>query len=878
MDARGTADWSFLGICRARPDVAPGGVPRVPVKGTGQDSPAPNRVRCAGDSLGTGRVQTKGAGGRYRGPGEIGGKEDAQFVLLLKVLARLSTVKPKALTSSTPALGLALFALGLFVLVSHIPRLDANAELDQVTLQSHSRIPGARTTYEVSFVTPGGLDGVKDSIVMELHGDIGVPTSIRSSSVTVTHSSGGTTVHGHLDEVSLLGQADPDEPTVISIAPSVKTNGSTAGIPAGAAVRVTFTGAAGISNPSRGGAYSWLVSTTGEPAPVAAVHPDAQVRRDFLDIQGYGDDVGLLVERTVNLSQKKTVRGEEISVTASGFREGLTLWVWRDQDADGQQANGEAQLCQATVGSGGTGQCSFEVRAPPFTPVSADCLSGPRGCNLVNAADGVNQGLNLSARGSAHVAASARLLELAGKVEASTAVGSSGELQVRLSDFPSGTIASVTLGGLTADVGSLTVGPSGRLSFGLPVPAGVKAGQHQLEVGLSRDDNGEVYSSSVIVEVTAETTEVGISPEMVVANRTVAIWGKGFSTREGAAIRDIQVGGEQLEPARINYGQGFITVDPDGSWAGTISLPVTGVTIEPGDYSVDLVDTHGYSGSVEYTVGAREMTVSPERGRPGSIVEVSGRGFPASNQAGSRVNLLLHYDSAAGRSSMPAQADHEGNFTQEIRVPLETPSPSANAVRVEFETEDGEVIATAVAHEILEPEVEVFPASGPPGATVSLTGGGFRHHLPVTSVTVGGMDVLHGDRRLYTDASGRFSLQFTVPAAVHGPQPVRVDVSGTIARSYFQVSPGGSVSGNATPASEALAGLGDRLEVVFHFDNLTKGWSFFDPLLGEESDLRLMIDGELYFVLVTETVKTILNGRHRTLTCHEGNCWNVILW
>ena len=774
-----------------------------------------------------------------------------------------------------------LLAVGLALLLASTPQLEAEDGLDQVTVKSHSRIPGARTTYEVSFVTSEALDGVTDSIEMELHRSIQVPASIWASSVTLTHVKGGARVHGHPHDVSLSGRTDPGQPTTISIPPGIKVNSSTVGIPAGSTVTVIFTVAAGISNPARGGAYSWLVSTSRQPAPVAAIHPEPKVRQDFNQIQSHADPEGLLegllVERVISLSKRKTVRGEKVAVTARGFREGLSLWVWRDSDADGLQDNGEGQLCQTTVGNSGIGQCNFEVRVPPFTPASGGCLSSGGGCNLINASDGAHHGLNLSGKTSAYISGSTQMLELAGKMEVATAVGSTRKLEVRLSDFPAGTIQSVTVGGSAAEVGSLVVGPLGRLSFTLSVPAGVRTGQHLLELDLLRDDTGKRYLSSVVVEVNVGKTEVGVSPDTVVPNQTVAIWGNGFSTREGAVIREVKVGGHQLEPTLINYGEGFIPVDKDGAWAGAVRLPIISATMEEGTYSLDLVDTHGQSGSIEYVVGPREVAVTPSRSRPGSIIEVSGSGFPARNHAGSRINLLIHYESAAGETTTSAQVDHEGNFSQEIGVPLATPSPSFNAVRVEFRSDDGEVIATAVEHEVSEPGVWVSPASGTPGTTVSLAGSGFRHYAPVTSVSVGGMDVL-GGRRLSTDAQGRFSLHFVVPGTGIGPQPIRVDVSGSLARDFFQVSPGGVVPGNAMPVSEALAGLGNRLDVVFHFDNLSKSWSFYDPLFDEENDLHFMIVGELYFIRIFKTVEAILNGEKRTLTCSNGNCWNVILW
>ena len=146
-----------------------------------------------------------------------------------------------------PSLSLVLCLLGtsvafllatLFLLPSPL-LLEASPALDQVTVESHSRIPGAQTAYEVSFVTSEGMDGLTDRIVMEIHEDIGVPAQIRPSAVTVTYSEGGSIVHGHVEDIHLSGQSDPGEFTTVSLAPHIDDNGSAADIPAGTAVTVT---------------------------------------------------------------------------------------------------------------------------------------------------------------------------------------------------------------------------------------------------------------------------------------------------------------------------------------------------------------------------------------------------------------------------------------------------------------------------------------------------------------------------------------------------------------------------------------------------------------------------------------------------------------
>ena len=78
--------------------------------------------------------------------------------------------------------------------------------------------------------------------------------------------------------------------------------------------------------------------------------------------------------------------------------------------------------------------------------------------------------------------------------------------------------------------------------------------------------------------------------------------------------------------------------------------------------------------------------------------------------------------------------------------------------------------------------------------------------------------------------------------------------------------------------AEALEGLGDRLLRVFHFNNDTKVWAFYAPAVAADSTLELMVTGETYLVLVSGSTRAILNRESRNLTCHQGNCWNQIVW
>ena len=169
------------------------------------------------------------------------------------------------------------------------------------------------------------------------------------------------------------------------------------------------------------------------------------------------------------------------------------------------------------------------------------------------------------------------------------------------------------------------------------------------------------------------------------------------------------------------------------------------------------------------------------------------------------------------------------------------------------------------------------PEAGPPGSLVTLTGSGFRHYVRVESVTVSDIDVTPGNG-VVTDANGEFSVDLLVPGLEVGQHTVQVTVAGVTTSGVFHITLPGVTPGAATPVALALDNLGDRLMRVFHFNNDTKQWTLYDPVLGDLNTRSFMVAGETYLVLVGETTEVVLNGRARNLTCLGGNCWSQIVW
>ncbi|MDE2940024.1 MAG: hypothetical protein OXR67_14100 [Chloroflexota bacterium] len=790
--------------------------------------------------------------------------------------------------------------LSLLTLAGRPERVEAQVECPSPmdgspTVKASSRTPAANTSYEVKFVTPTAIAPRFDGIVMELHEDILVPRGIAPNFVRVQYEvqdDNNGRANGFAAFVELDEQDDPRHPTTVRIFHGIVKNNSPDTIPAEAKVTVTFRKGAGISNPTEGGAFSWKVGVGNDDNLVDANHPEPDegepdVRTAFCEASagGEGADVGLLVDREIQLSHEEISRGDSITVIARGFKNGHTLTVWRDANVNGMRETGESELCQVEVAGNDIGYCNFNVHSPPFEKGTGMCPDGKNGsdgefdCNFINAVDGLGGSTIILGKGSDDIHEANQLLELVGRIEADIVQGPGGDIQVQVFDFPEGVITGVTIGGVPAEVDQLRIGSSGRLHFSVPVPDNVRLGRQYLRVEVDRDDGmkPDPYSREVIVDISQPKAIVRIFPETVLANQRVSLSGLGFHDERGTKIDEVQFGGFTLKPSRVNGGTGAIDVAGDGNWNGSVDLPIVEATTSEGTHTLRVKDSRGRTGSVEVTVPSREVTVTPIWGRPGTTIKVTGTGFPSRNDHGSSVNLRIYYDAGDRFTVNSAEPDANGNFSREIFIPLNTPTPSSNFVRVEFDDDNGITVVTSAPHEVPGPVVQLSPNAGPPGTRFTMRGTGFRTHIPVYQVEFADINIFPG-HPVSTDANGEFEVELMAPGLDAGQQTVRTTVAGVTASATFDIKPSGVAAGASMTVAEALERLGDRLLRVFHFNNDAKVWAFYAPAVPVDSTLELMVEGETYLVLVSGTTQAILNGESRSLTCHQGNCWNQIVW
>ena len=120
-----------------------------------------------------------------------------------------------------------------------------------------------------------------------------------------------------------------------------------------------------------------------------------------------------------------------------------------------------------------------------------------------------------------------------------------------------------------------------------------------------------------------------------------------------------------------------------------------------------------------------------------------------------------------------------------------------------------------------------------------------------------------------------------IPGLDPGVYSVVINVDGTIAIGEINVLAESSAAGAPAELPGAVESLGDNLVAIFHFDDVGKEWSFYDPRpdFADLNTLTEMVNGEAYWILVSETVDdVVLNNKVRSLTCRGSDCWNLEVW
>ena len=146
------------------------------------------------------------------------------------------------------------------------------------------------------------------------------------------------------------------------------------------------------------------------------------------------------------------------------------------------------------------------------------------------------------------------------------------------------------------------------------------------------------------------------------------------------------------------------------------------------------------------------------------------------------------------------------------------------------------------------------------GSRITISGEGFKSFVPISLVKIGTLDVTPAPKPS-TDGNGMMSFDVLIPGLDVGIQTIEVDVGRTTASTGFTVTESGINPGDIKEVVPALEDLGDNFVNIWHFNNDTKAWSFYD---GEEgSDLTHLITGETYLMQIKSTRRGHPEQRHQ---------------
>ena len=708
----------------------------------------------------------------------------------------------------------------------------------------------------------------------------------------------------------------------------------------GQTITLVFTKEAGIKNPSEAGGHS---------AAYRVLDPDGDANGDGTsdvnsdsDGRGRVDLPGSTTVAKVSLSDEDNSRGYEMTVTGSGFNNGVTAgayvltahyanfyaaMLWNELDCDGMKARFDSEdnkYCfvftldsgaktytpnhsdshaafnalsdddedalvdkviksfrpeavvmngteagGAIVGSDDKVAIVFEVTAPTFKPGNV---------NYIAVADG--EGL---------ISSDADLFDLEPSIRVSpTQVNSGDTVTVFAQDFQTGTFATLKLAGqqvypsATGElpmvrVSSTSIQNDGSATATFEMPGGLKG---TVRVDAKWGDANE-NTKITIAPSTVSATKTDVLP-----NETITITGNGFSSNACILVGSITLDNVPVtvdDESDDNCGPGNssgVQTSNAGQFVATIHLaPASPDSSDPtliaGTHTLDVEDNHGFTGSVSLTIADPAITVMPEVAGPRDYITVVGDNWPVDNPENplSESVSVTVMDTQNGRR-YSTFADSAGRFSVEHQVHRGVAIPSTIQIEVKYGT-----VVKIATFDVPVATIEVTPAEAQPGDMVTISATNMPVYTDASQVKIGGSVI--GNLNAHTDRDGNITVEdVLVPGLDPGTYSVQLKVKNTVAIGEIDVLPEG-VSGAAAALPGAVADFGDNLDAIFHFNNSSKEWTFYDPRpeFAELNTLSELNGGQPYWVLVKESQEDVnWNNRLIDFTCAGGDCWNLEIW
>ena len=699
-------------------------------------------------------------------------------------------------------------------------------------------------------------------------------------------------------------------------------------------VTLVFTKAAGIKNPSEAGGHSAayrVLDANGD----ANGDGTSDVNSDSSD-RGRFNLPGSTTVAKIALNDDDNVRGYDLTVTGSGFNNGVTAdvyvlsgnaAVWNTLDCDDMNlaagssdamgsgfcrmyadltaaekatVNGldfsdnpaEAAVCAGIIaeganpGSGIVGSddkiaLTFEVTVPTF-------MRGDQ--NYICMVDGEGRASTSDVEKF--------LLEPSIRVVPST-VSAGDTVNVFAQDFPTNgadfkyvKLANKNVedhaGGEEPDAGS--IGSDGSDTATFIVPGGLKGTIRVDARWGDLNDDGECESPACITK----NTKIDISPSVLLlskdevsANENVTIRGTGFGDGKGCLVSAKISGAKLVLVSEDGVDSSIpncieVEVSSAGQFAATVAIwskDANNPALTPGTHTIEVEDNEGFVGTAEIVIKEPTLMVTPEVAGPRDYVTISGTNWPVENDDGGNIDEVK-IDIGTGESADDEDADPDANgrWSVTYRVSSDVAIPSTQQVKATYGA--GSEIVKIGTFSVPQANLTITPELASPGDTITLSATGFSLYESKISVKIGSVTVNVPDGTV-TDRDGAIGgLEVIVPSLDTALYTVQLTVGETVTIGELTVAEE-SAAGVPLPLPGAVEELGDNLVRVFYFNGVDKTWSFFDPRdeFADLNTLTEMIEGQPYWILVSEGAENVvLNNKSRTLSCVGGDCWNQIVW
>ena len=765
-----------------------------------------------------------------------------------------------------------------------LPEAPTYGVASDVTVKSSSRTGSSTIELQVTATLTGEVP-VGSGFVLYLEDDYQVPDSISASDVyfvsTPSHVTTGAGARVYATQTPEIDTDDhftkdkKDYDIRVSVPDMCTTDTPDCqgnnGLRSGDTVTLVIQKSAGIQNPSEAGTHSTGFRTLG---PAEAVPGSGAP-----DNQPFTVTEVLATVATISISDVDNSRGYEMTVTGTGFNNGTSAGVYVYHTTGGQPScqmiiDMGTNVGDGVVGSNDKVEVTFEVTAPTF---------GPGNTNYICMVDGEGRMSDTDVEDFN--------LEPSIKVVPSS-VNSGDTVNVFAQDFPAGTggFAELKIGGRTlwasgatsnivsVRASSIRTDGSGEVTF--EVPGGLE--------GLLRIDAkwGDTNEDS---KITIAGGDLSVSKTDALPNETITVTGNGFGSQTCIPASNfrldntpVMVDEESISSSGGCSGSSGVEVSNSGQFVATIVLWPAGSgsnpTLIPGVHELSVEDNSGFGSDVEITIPEPSVSITPAVAGPRDYITIVGDNWPVDNPENpTTVSIEIEVDDNPGATRARTYilfADAAGRVTQEHRVHRNVAIPSTVQVKITHAE-----VAEIGSFSVPASTIEVTPGEGQPGDMISLTAGNMPVYSEVDYVEVGG--TRSNDPGVNTDRDGNVTVDdVLIPGLDPGLYSVVINVKGTIAIGEVNVLPEG-VSGAATMLPDAVSDFGDNLEAIFHFDNNSKEWSFFDPR-PEFADLNTLTElnsGQPYWVLVSESQEDVnWNNRLVDFTCAADDCWNLEIW